>query len=65
MHESTLSTLALPTNVQYYAGTKFSRNLTVRFQPRPMEVMVDGNGWTVIRRAETIEDMLRTFANVN
>lgn len=30
-------------------------------KPRPVEVMVDGDDWTIIRRAETFDDLMRVY----
>jgi len=42
----------------------FELPLTVyvqKFQPRPLEVLVDGDQWQVIRRPETLQDIVSTF----
>jgi diaminopimelate decarboxylase len=30
-------------------------------RPRPLEVLVDGSSWQIIRQSETLEDIVRTF----
>ncbi len=37
----------------------FSMSSTYNSRPRPAEVLIDGDTWTVIRRRETTDDLMR------